>query len=137
MAKKKVNKTQAVRDYLKAHPEATSGEIAAALNKKGIEITANYAANIKTSLSKSRKAKKAAKPQVAVEVAAPEPVVEKKAGDTVTLEQIRKVAQTVQVVGGFARLNELLVLVKELGGVKKFKDLLDAMSIPETDMVPF
>jgi hypothetical protein len=42
------------------------------------------------------------------------------------------VAQTVKLVGGFARLNELLGLIKEIGGVKKFKDLLDAMSIPES-----
>jgi uncharacterized Zn finger protein (UPF0148 family) len=60
---------------------------------------------------------------------APEPVAaEKKAGDTVTFEQIRAVTQTVQVIGGFARLNELLGLIKEVGGVKKFKDLLEAMS---------
>ncbi len=65
---------------------------------------------------------------------APEPVVaEKKAGDTVTFEQVKAVAQTVKVIGGFARLNELLGLIKEVGGVKKFKDLLDAMSVPEVD----
>jgi hypothetical protein len=71
---------------------------------------------------------------------APEPAaapVEKKAGDTVTLEQIRAVAQTVKVVGGFARLNELLGLVKEIGGLKKFKDLLEAMSVPEVDDIRF
>ena len=33
-----------------------------------------------------------------------------------------------QGVGGFNRLNELLGLVKEVGGLKKFKDLLEAMS---------
>ena len=39
MAKKqKVNKTQAVRDYLKAHPKAMSGEIAAALNIGHAEV---------------------------------------------------------------------------------------------------
>ena len=68
MAKKqKVNKTQAVRDYLKTHPKAMSGEIAAALNKQGIKITADYVANIKTKINKARTAKKAAKQQAAVE----------------------------------------------------------------------
>lgn len=74
-----------------------------------------------------------------VKAAAPEPVAapaEKKA-DTVTFEQIRAVTQTVKVVGGFARLNELLGLVKEVGGLKKFKDLLEAMSVPEGDKLPF
>jgi hypothetical protein len=61
----------------------------------------------------------------------------KKAGDTVTLEQIRAVAQAVKTIGGFNRLNELLGLVKEVGGVKKFKDLLEAMSVTEADQIPF
>jgi len=64
------------------------------------------------------------------QVVTPVPVVaaaEKKA-DTVTFEQVKAVAQTVKVVGGFDRLNELLGLVREVGGLKKFKDLLEAMS---------
>jgi len=54
-----------------------------------------------------------------------------KAGDTITLEQIRKVAQTVKTIGGFGCLNELLGLIREVGGVRKFKDLGDAMSVIE------
>ena len=60
-----------------------------------------------------------------------------KAGDTFTLDQIKAVAQTVKSVGGHARVDELLGLIKEVGGVKKFKDLLEAMSVPETDIIPF
>ena len=68
----------------------------------------------------------------------PEPVVaEKKAGDTVTFEQIRAVTQTVKTIGGFARFHELLGLIKEVGGLKKMKELLEAMSVPETDAIPF
>jgi arginine repressor len=129
MAKKqKVNKTQAVRDYLKDHPKAMSGEIAAALNKQGIKITPRHVANIKTKINRSRTAKKAAKQQAAVEVAAPA-AVEKptKAGDTITLDQVKKVAQTIKAIGGFDRLNELLGLIREVGGLRRFKDLLDAM----------
>jgi plastocyanin len=137
MAKKpKVNKTQAVRDYLKGHPKAMSGEIVAALKKQGIKITPSHVANIKTKINKDRTAKKMAKQQAAVEAAAPA-AVEKKAGDTVTFEQIRAVTQTVKTIGGFARLNDLLGLVKEVGGLKKFKDLLEAMTVPETDVIPF
>ena len=136
MAKKKINKTQAVRDYLKDHPGAGSTEIATALTKKGIKITATYAANIKTTINKTRNAKKAAKKVAAVEVAAPV-VTEKKPADTITLEQIRKVAQMIKNLGGFARLNDLLGLIKEVGGVKKFKDLADAMTVVETDYIPF
>jgi arginine repressor len=140
MAKKrKVNKSQAVRDYLKTHPTDMSSEIVAALNKKGIKITLGHVANIKTTVNKARTAKKSAvvKPAAGVP-ASPEPVAaEKKAGDTVTFEQIRAVTQTVKTVGGFARLNELLGLIKEVGGLRKMKDLLEAMSVPETDAIPF
>jgi threonine aldolase len=136
--KQKVNKTQAVRDYMKDHPKAMSGEIAAALNKKGIKITPSYVANVKTIINKARTAKKAAKQQAAVEVAAPA-VVEKptKAGDTITLDQVKKVAQTIKAIGGFQRVTEVLEVIRELGGVRKFKDLAEAMSATETDVIPF
>jgi hypothetical protein len=137
MAKKqKVNKSQAVRDFAKAHPEATSGEIAAALNKKGIRITANYAANIKSQSKKDRTAKKAAKAK-AVEAAAPVAVETTKAGTTVTLEHVKAVALTVKTLGGPVRLYEFLGLIKDVGGLKKFKDLLEAISGTETDAIPF
>ena len=140
MAKKrKVNKSQAVRDYLKTHPEAKTSEIAAALNKKGIEITLGHVATVKTTLNKARTTKKSAVAKAVATVPAsplPEPVVvEKKAGDTVTFEQIRAVTQTVKIIGGFARLHELLGLIKEIGGLRKMKDLLEAMSVPEVDAI--
>ena len=138
MAKKqKVNKSQAVRDYAKAHPKATSGEIAAALNKKGIKITANYAANIKSQSKKTRTAKKRRshrrlrwRQPAAVEQPA-------KAGATVTLEHVKAVALTVKTLGGPVRLYELLGLIKDVGGLKNFKDLLEAISGTETDAIPF
>ena len=68
---------------------------------------------------------------------APEPVVVEKKADTVTFEQLRAVTQTVKAIGGFARLNELLGLIKEVGGLKKFKDLLEAMSATEKGAIPF
>jgi hypothetical protein len=138
MAKKqKVNKTQAVRDYLKAHPKAMSGEIAAALTKQGIKINAGHVANIKSQINKARTTKKAAKKQAAVEAATPVVVETTKAAATVTLEHVKAVALTVKTLGGPVRLYELLGLIKEVGGVKKFKDLLDAMSVPEADDIPF
>jgi len=136
--KQKVNKSQAVRDYLKAHPKAMSGEIATALTKRGVKITPGHVANIKTQINKARTAKKAAKQQAAVEIAVPA-AVEKtaKTAATVTLEHVRAVALTVKALGGSVRLYELLGLIKEVGGLKKFKDLLEAISGTETDAIPF
>lgn len=135
MAKKQtVSKAQAVRDYLKANPKATPLEIVAALKKQGIKITAGHVSNIKTTLNKARTAKKAAKQQAVAPVAVEKPT---KAADSFTLDQIKAVVQTVKAVGGPARIDELLGLIKEVGGVKKFKELVEALSVPETDVIPF
>lgn len=136
MAKKATNKTQAVRDYLKAHPEATSGEIAAALNKKNVKITANYAANIKSAISKARKTKKATPKTELVETI--EPVVEKPVKNGIlTVEQVKKVSLLMKTLGGLKGVNEVLDTIKEIGGVKKFKELAAAIAGTESDAVPF
>ncbi len=57
MAKQeKVNKTQAVKVYLKANPKAKNQAVVDALAKKGITISANYVATIKTTHNKRRQA---------------------------------------------------------------------------------
>ena len=43
-----VNKSQAVRDYLKDHPKAMNNEIATALSKQGIKMTPDHIAAIKS-----------------------------------------------------------------------------------------
>jgi hypothetical protein len=139
MAKKrKVNKTQAVRDYLKNHPTATSGEISAALNKIGVKVTPNYAANIKTNEKRGSASKKPVKRAAVVEATAPV-AVEKpaKTADTVTLDQVKKVVQLTKTLGGYQRVNDLLDTIRELGGVKKFKELAAAIADTEADAIPF
>ncbi len=140
LAKPEVNKAKAVRGYLKDHPDAMSGEIAAVLNKRGIDITPSHVAAIRSKNSKTSTAKKAAK-KPAVDVAAPvaPAVVEKlaKNGDAITLDQIKKVAHTIKMLGGLQRVTEVLAVIKEMGGVKKFKDLAEAMTVTGTDVVSF
>ena len=71
-------------------------------------------------------------------MAAAPAVVEKPTnGGTITLEQVKKVAHTIKMLGGFQRVTEVLEVIKELGGVKKFKDLAEAMTVPSTDDIPF
>jgi uncharacterized Zn finger protein (UPF0148 family) len=66
-------------------------------------------------------------------------VVEKPAtsGGTITLDQVKKVAQTVKTLGGVQRMTEVLEVIKELGGVKKFKELAEAISATSMDDIPF
>jgi hypothetical protein len=60
-----------------------------------------------------------------------------RAGDAITLEQLRKLAGAVRTAGGFSRLDELLGLIREVGGMKRFKDLLEAMSLTEGADIPY
>ena len=82
--KQAVSKAQAVRDYLDAHPAARSMEIASALNKQGIKITPSYVAEVKAKTAKTAAAETVVSP--AVEMAT----------DTLTAEQLRKVAQALK-----------------------------------------
>ena len=135
--KQKVNKTEAVSAFLKTHGGATRGEIVAAMAKQGIKITPSHVGNIKSQLK--RKLARKRKPQEAPRsepVAAEKPA---KAGDTITISQVRAVAQTVRAVGGTDRLNDLLGLIREVGGIRKFKDLVEAMTVTEVEpgKIPF
>ena len=63
----------------------------------------------------------------------PEPakaVVEKpiKVADAITIAQVRAVAELVALVGGFDRCHELLGVIRDVGGLKRMKDLLDALA---------
>ena len=134
-----VNKAQAVRDYLTANPAAGPTAVVAALKKQGIDVAPNYVAAIKGKLNKPSTAKKlpvaaAAVPAVVVPAAVEKPATN---GGTITLEQVKKVARTVKAMGGFQRMTEVLDVIKASGGVKKFKDLAEAMTVTEPDVVVF
>jgi hypothetical protein len=142
MAKKeKVNKSQAVRDYVKANREATN-KVADALTKKGIKVNPNYVATLKSQAKRKQRARKAAATPVASAPATPAlapvaPEAPAKPSNAVTLEQIKMVGQMVKTIGGFRHLHDMLGIIKEVGGLKKFKDLLDAMSATDKDAIPF
>ena len=60
MAKKRsVNKSQAVRDYLSAQPDAMPKDVMAALAQKGIKVSRVLVSTVKNKLNKSGTAKKA------------------------------------------------------------------------------
>ena len=75
--KQAVSKTQAVLDYLKAHPAAMCREIVAALDKQGVKITLGHVATIKAR---------------AYETAA----LQEKPADTLTREQVNMIAQAIK-----------------------------------------
>ena len=140
MAKKtKPYKTQAIVEYLKAHPQAKPAEIARALTKKGITVTTRYAANTKSRIysGHQKTTRSRATETEVVATATKQPAKPVTPSETITLEQIRKVAQTIKAVGGPVKLHELLGVIQDVGGVEQFKELLAAMSATSTDTVPF
>ncbi len=58
MAKKKINKTELIRNALEQYPDKKPAEIAEGLTKHG--ITATYVSNVKSSLAKKAPSKKQA-----------------------------------------------------------------------------
>jgi hypothetical protein len=59
MAKKNgVNKSQAIRDYYRAHPTAKSQEVVDALARQGMTTTTNYVSNLKSTHNKRGRARK-------------------------------------------------------------------------------
>lgn len=56
--KEGVNKSQAIRDALQAHPDKSPSEIAEALKAKGLDVNAQYVSTIKSNAkNKGRKTK--------------------------------------------------------------------------------
>ena len=60
-------------------------------------------------------------------------VVEKpaKVGDAITIAQVRAVAELVTVVGGFEHCHELLGVIRDVGGLRRMKDLLEALAVAQ------
>ncbi|HLJ12639.1 MAG TPA: hypothetical protein VKU82_15700 [Planctomycetaceae bacterium] len=53
-----VNKSQMIRDAVKAHPDKAPAEIAAILRQDGVAVTGQYVSTIKSNDKKARRAKR-------------------------------------------------------------------------------
>jgi hypothetical protein len=106
MAKRKVNKTAVVKEYLDANPNAGPSEVVAALAEKKINVTANYVSNIK---SKS------------------------KSGGKRVVRRGRKAASVKASANGSlsGKLAEAIDLVEKVGGIEKARETLDAVKALE------
>ncbi len=101
MGRKRSNKSQAVRDYLKENPTAKAKEVVAALAAKGTSIKANLVYFLKGE-AKS-KTKRQMKRKARDEKAAT--VVSHKGGVVEIIHDVRSLAQK---VGGYGKLRDLI-----------------------------
>jgi hypothetical protein len=99
--KPKVNKTQAVKDFLKANPGVGNTEVANALTKSGIKVSPNYVASIKGKMkTRRKKVKKAVKKVVATR--------------GVGIPEIKAAFALLKLTGGVAGANAALAAAEEI-----------------------
>lgn len=96
-----VNKSQAIRDALDAHPEKSPSEIAEDLKAKGLAVNAQYVSTIKSNArSKGRKGKL---------------VKRRKPGSAQHgLEPFRAAVKFIREAGGFDRARQALATIEEI-----------------------
>jgi len=99
-AKNGVNKTQAVRDYLKANKKATNSEVVEALGKQGISVTSNYVSTIKTKHNKRRR------------------VVNKAvATGSIGIPEIKSALAFIKAIGSVAAAKQALAVAQEIRAI--------------------
>ena len=109
--KTSVNKSEAIRDYLKTHKNAGPKEIRMALAKKGIKVTDALVSNVKSNAKKKTVAKKA-KVRVAKKPAERSPVEDMKEAGSLMIKAVELV-----ISAGAAEAKQLISTASEI--VKK------------------
>ena len=121
--RKKVSKSQAVRDYLKSNPDAMPVAVSEALKKKGIDDAPSLVSQFKNQM----------KPQAPIAATAPTPPEQKPVAkattaktakaaqgstltkqDELTASDLLKVKEIVDQLGGRQRVQEALQILREL-----------------------
>lgn len=103
MAKAKVNKSQAIRDYFKSHRKASAQEVISALAGRDITVTEGLVYNVKGKIRGRRRRRLAA-----VAVAS---------------KNIRKNGQ----IDAITLVKRARELANQAGGIKKLMELLEAL----------
>lgn len=96
----KVNKSQAVRDYLKDHPGTANKEVAEALSKQGIKMAPDYVATVKGNM-KAKKGKRKRRKTAAT-------------------------AMSVKTGVGIPEIKAAFALLKHCGGIANAREALQA-----------
>jgi hypothetical protein len=128
MAKKKsqgVNKSQAVRDYLAEHPDATASTILPALAARGIDVSVALVSQIKQRLKnsgesgsgKSTTKKKAGRKKVAGRKAMTKKTTatSSRAANALTADDLVEAKKLVDELGGIDQAREALKYLENLG----------------------
>ena len=103
MAKKKVNKSQAIRDCCAANPDAGPTEVAAALKKQKIIVTPAMVSTVKTASKKKRRGRKKAARGA-----------KKATGDAIALSSLLAAKKMAEQLGGVEKAQAALAALAKL-----------------------
>jgi hypothetical protein len=109
MAKRKVNKSQIVRELLTANPEMKAKEVVEAVAGKGHTITAALVFKVKGAMKEKKKRK--ARVVKAAKAAVPSGNGQVSKADVITM--IREVKDLAERAGGYEKLKELVEALAE------------------------
>ena len=98
-------RTQAVRDYLAEHPDASPKEIVAGLAERGVKVKITLANSIKYKSATPRKRRRAPSARMAAR---------KTQGFAGTFEQLVEVKRLVEAMGGIDNLRRSLDMLEQL-----------------------
>ncbi len=101
-----VNRSQMVRDYLAAHPEAMPKEVATALTEQGVPVTAQLVSTIKFNLAHKGEPKRGA-----AKVARGKG---RRVTGSVSIESLRAAKNFVEFAGGISNAHAVLDALESL-----------------------
>jgi len=111
MAKKEEpNKSQAIRDALKAHKGKSPAEIAEILKGKGIEVSGPYVSTIKSNMGKGKKGKKGRRKKHGTGVGT---------GIAADMAAVPAALEFIKAAGGLEAAKAALGTVEEIAGAVK------------------
>lgn len=103
-------RTQAIREYMDAHPEATAGEIVEALRAQGLKVNAGMVYNLRSSAKRTGKRGRPAKRGVNGVSRRGRPA----SGTTLSEKQLLATKQLADQLGGTDALRRTLDLLEKL-----------------------
>lgn len=126
MAKRKVNKSDKIREYLAEHPDASPKTIQAALKEQGVSVSTGLCSNVKYTSPKGPGAAKQKKkpsngrrrgrpPKSASSNSSSSKSSGSSAGNAFTAEELRGAKGLIDSLGGVAKAKEALALLEDLG----------------------
>ena len=107
MAKRKVNKTQAVKDFLAENPDAATNDVVAAMKKQRITVSPNYVSTIKSNLKPKGKKKVVAKKKAAAEK-------QEATDDKISLSALKEAKKLAATLGGIEQAKEAISALAQL-----------------------